>query len=268
MRRSARGLAVLALVVVTAACGSSGTGSGSGSTKGGGDTAASLAGTDWVLSGMHPAVTIPNGVTVTAAFTGTRVTGNAGCNTYRGPYEQHGTKLTIGPDLVTTRKACPSGPSAVEQAYLQRLVRVRSVTTSGSTMAMANAAGTVILRFDAAPTGAAAIEGAWAVTSIYTGNAVETTTGPTLTAVFTADQVSGDSGCNTFNGGYTVDGTAIDIGALAATMKACADDAVMTQEQQYLQALELSKSFEVVGNGLTFFRTDGGIAVTLTRGSG
>ncbi len=265
MRRSTGGLVVLALVVATAACGSSGSGSGSGSTKGGGDAAAPLAGTDWVLASMQPAVTIPDGVTVTAAFTDARVTGTAGCNSYGGPYEQHGTELTIGPDLVTTRKACPSGPSAVEQAYLRRLARVRSVSTPGSTMAMADAAGTVVLRFESAPSGTTAIEGAWDVTSIYTGDAVETTTGPTLTAVFTADEVSGDSGCNTYNGGYTVDGTAISIGALASTMMACADDAVMTQEQQYVEALELAETFEVVGNGLTLFRADGGIAVTLTR---
>ena len=48
-------------------------------------------------------------------------------------------------------------------------------------------------------------------------------------------------------------------------MMACTDAAVSTQEQQYLQALELAKTFEVVGDRLSLFRADGGYAVVFER---
>ena len=85
----------------------------------------------------------------------------------------------------------------------------------------------------------------------------------TVTALFDGTTVSGESGCNTFGGPYTVNGTSIRIGPLNSTLRACADDALNTQEAQYLMALELAASFQVKGNRLDLLRADGGIAVTL-----
>ena len=41
-----------------------------------------------------------------------------------------------------------------------------------------------------------------------------------------------------------------------------------TQEQQYLQALELADTYRVSGSQLTLFRPGGTIAATLQRASG
>ena len=57
----------------------------------------------------------------------------------------------------------------------------------------------------------------------------------------------------------------IALGPFAATLRACADPAIGTQEQQYLAALELAKTYQVTGNQLTLFRDGGTIAVTAQR---
>jgi heat shock protein HslJ len=65
---------------------------------------------------------------------------------------------------------------------------------------------------------------------------------PTLTL---ADEgASGFGGCNTFNGGYELDGDAITIGPLAATLMACEDDK-SAAEAAYLPALEAADAWAI-----------------------
>jgi len=248
----------LGAVVVLAACGSSG-----GST-GGSSSSASLDGTDWVLTAMTPPVAGIADAVVTARFDDGTLSGHSGCNTYRTTYRQDGSDLTIGSDVAGTRMACPPGPTAVEQAYLGHLGDVASFTRSGSTLTLRDSDGTTVLRFRLAPAGEA-LAGDWSVTSFFTGTALSSPVGADLTATFADGTVGGDGGCNTFHGPAKVGGTTIAIGPLASTMRACEDDAVTTQEQQYLHALELAKRFEVSGTRLTLFRADGGMAVVFER---
>jgi len=85
-----------------------------------------------------------------------------------------------------------------------------------------------------------------------------------VTARFTKDAVSGNGGCNQYSGPATLTGTTVALGPFAGTLKACPDPAG-TQEQQYLAALELARTWEVVGNRLTLFRDGGTIAATFER---
>ena len=67
-------------------------------------------------------------------------------------------------------------------------------------------------------------------------------------------------------GSHTVTGTdVIALGPFASTLRACADAAVGTQEQQYLAALELATSYSVTPSVLTLFRPGGTIAATFTK---
>ena len=203
---------------------------------------------------------------VSAKFADGRISGHSGCNTYRTSFTQDGSTLTFGKDIVTTRMACPSGPSAVEQAYLERLPKVASFARAGID---AHAEGR--RRRHAARLRAGAERRA--TRSPATGRSRPSTpatrsrarSGADLTATFTPTRVSGNSGCNTFHGAAKIDGTTITIGPLASTMMACTDAALSTQEQQYLQALEAAKTFEVVGDRLSLFRADGGYAVVFER---
>jgi heat shock protein HslJ len=65
---------------------------------------------------------------------------------------------------------------------------------------------------------------------------------PTLT--LEEGQASGFGGCNTFGGGYEVDGESISIGPLAATLMAC-EEPKMAAEAAYMPALEAADAWAV-----------------------
>jgi heat shock protein HslJ len=65
---------------------------------------------------------------------------------------------------------------------------------------------------------------------------------PTLT--LDDGTASGFGGCNTFTGGYELDGDSITIGPLAATLMACEDDK-SAAEAAYLPALEAADAWAI-----------------------
>lgn len=83
-----------------------------------------------------------------------------------------------------------------------------------------------------------------------------------LTVEFSGDRIGGSGGCNRFMGGYKVQGDELSIGPLASTFKAC-EQAIMTQETQYLAALQAAQRYEIDEQGhLTiFYQTEQGAGV-------
>ncbi len=61
--------------------------------------------------------------------------------------------------------------------------------------------------------------------------------------------VSGSTGCNTYNGSYTVTGSSIKISQLASTRKLCTDDAVNAQEAAILGALSGASTWAIGSDG-------------------
>jgi heat shock protein HslJ len=226
-------------------------------------TGQSVEGPTWTLtSGLEAPM---EGVTVTAKFADGNVSGSSGCNTYTGNYQLDGTSLTIGPDIGSTLKACPDAETAVEQEYLGALPNVASYTIENGVLALTNADGSTTLEFEVTDA-AAGILGDWTVTGYYTGDAISSPVGGvTLTATFAEDSMSGDSGCNTFNGPYTLDGDAITIGPLASTLTACPSDELNQQEAEYLTALGTATSYTLTGDRLDLLRPGDTIAVSLVR---
>ena len=103
----------------------------------------------------------------------------------------------------------------------------------------------------------------WLVQSYNNGRGAVTT--PLLethmTAEFSDDAtISGSSGCNTYSGTYSVDGTSLSVGPLATTRLAC-DEPVMEQEQAYLEALQAATRFELTTDRLTLRNEDGATQV-------
>lgn len=109
----------------------------------------------------------------------------------------------------------------------------------------------------------------WTVISYNNGKGGVTTVlgGTTLTAAFGADgTVSGSSGCNTYSGPYSTQGTSIHIGLLVTTQMTCADPpGVMDQETQYLAAMQSAATYQTSGSQLKLFSGGGAIAVNLQR---
>jgi heat shock protein HslJ len=259
MPTSRRAAIVGLLLIAMAGCGSD----SSDDSKSPPTSATTLVGPHWLL--QDGAGVSTGGVSVTAEFADGRVGGSSGCNTYNAAYVVDGDNLTIGPDITSTRLACEPGPAAVEAAYLERLPKVSRYEIDGTTLKLLDAGGETVLEYEAVK-GDTAILGTWTATSFYAGNSVQSVAvGSTLTADFGAEEVSGDGGCNRFSGPYEAGQRSIKLGPLASTLKACADPALQTQEQQYLNALDLAATFRVTGDQLELFRDDGGIAATFVR---
>jgi heat shock protein HslJ len=83
------------------------------------------------------------------------------------------------------------------------------------------------------------------------GELVDVLPGSVVTINFQADTVSGQAGCNNYNGSYEVDGDNLTFSPLATTRKMCADPpGVMEQENAYLRALEAVASYSMGGSSL------------------
>jgi heat shock protein HslJ len=224
----------------------------------------SLEGPTWALS-AEPALGSPlDGIVVTARFEDGMMSGESGCNTYTTSYEVDGTSLTIGPEIAGTSKACPPAETAVERAYLERLPQVSAYRISNGTLTLLKG-DKALLQFDATIT-AEAILGDWIVTSYFSGNAITSVLGGVdMTTTFAARDVTGNTGCNRFNGPYQVQGDEITIGQLASTRAACPTEELDQQETHFLAALHLATTFRVTANRLDLLRPGGTIAATFAR---
>lgn len=94
------------------------------------------------------------------------------------------------------------------------------------------------------------------------GGSVFVPVGAGVGAAFTNNGISGNSGCNTFNGGYTTTAAGgLTITGLAGTKMAC-DAKVMTFENEYLTRLGKVASYEIKGNVLKMSDASGTLILT------
>ena len=222
-----------------------------------------LAGTQWVLDVSALGVSDAGSVTSWIAFTRGRVNGNDGCNAFSGSYQLDGSKLTFGP-LAGTKMACGGPPGDVSRKVTAALARVRAYELAADTLRLKDAGGETVLSYAASTPG---VEGSWTVTSVLYADAIRSVVaGVDLTADFSADgTISGSTGCNSFHGDYTLDGSKLHVGPLTATKEACPTKEATEQEAGYLSALESAVRIDQVGPELTLLNAKGQMAVTLTR---
>ena len=76
----------------------------------------------------------------------------------------------------------------------------------------------------------------------------------TVTAEFSDGEVSGSSGCNSYNTQYEIEGESIMIGPIAVTRKYCSEpEGIMEQESQYLTALQNAVTYNIELDQLNLF---------------
>jgi heat shock protein HslJ len=232
---------------------------------GSGVTASGLEGRTWVLDqqASNLEVIAPQYV-VTATFDDGELSGSSGCNRYNTTYTARGSRLRVSPNISSTLMACNQDASNVESSYIARLPTARSFSVRGNRLMVRTSTADADLIYRALS--ARSLRGDWVVTSYFRpGAVVSVSAGTTITANFTGKQISGNAGCNDYSGPYKADATKIRIGPVAATQRACVEAALTQQESEYLAALDTVRTFGMDANGVTFFRADGGIAVTMTR---
>jgi heat shock protein HslJ len=163
--------------------------------------------------------------------------------------------------------ACVGGAVAVEADYLARLDEAATFSVGQGTMTMSNGAGEVVLSYtEAAPITLTGTD--WSATGINTGTGAVSglVAGTTVTAVFGDDgTISGNAGCNTYNGTYAVSGKTMTIGPLATTRMACEPD-VSKQEANYLEALGRVTTYTIRGDQLELRDADGALQAGYTAG--
>lgn len=196
---------------------------------------------------------VPPEVQATLTFQDGQVGGSAGCNSFGGTYTVDGDELTIS-DIAQTMIACPPPLDVIEQAYVAALGGVSGFQVSGETLVLTGEG--VALSF-AAQQPLPLEATAWQLETLATGtDAVSSVVVPGQITFAADGTVSGTTGCNSFSGGYTVDGSSLTFGPLATTRMACPDD-VAAQETAVLTGLESTASFAIDGQTLSLLGADG-----------
>jgi heat shock protein HslJ len=114
----------------------------------GGESGASLAGTNWRLASYGPVSatqTAAADVDTSLAFgSDGKLSGNMGCNGFGGDYSQAGNTLTFGP-IMRTLMACEGQRMEQEDAAMQVLVDTATFTLDGDTLTIFSADGGTLL---------------------------------------------------------------------------------------------------------------------------
>lgn len=212
---------------------------------------------DWVLTeGSSPdgPLVLVEASPVTLSIDGERWGGIAACNSYGGSVSLDGDRVTIDDGVAVTEMAClDEEVMALEGAYLAAFQATERVELRGEQLVLTGP--DVELVYDEVPPepDAELIGAVWRLESLIDGlgpdGSMSSVVGePTLE--LTADgEVQGDTGCNTFNGGYELDGATLVFGPLATTRMAC-EEPGGAQEEQVLSVLEAGP-LEVTIDGAT-----------------
>jgi heat shock protein HslJ len=256
--------AVAAATLVLAACSSPTEEDTLSATQGLPDTTQALEAHTWVLDRSASTPAIDGTATVTLAFDAGGASGQAPCNTYRGPFTADGDDIDIGP-LATTQIGCDDATAAAEHAYLSALEAVDQVDVTDPTEVVLTGDG-ITLAYDRIDLDAA-IVGRWDVTSLNTGDALTSPvagTAPTLT--FEDDgTLAVDAGCNPLSTTWSLDGAALSLGPMRSGMKACDQPAGVMEQEQALSTAVTSARRVAVTDHLTLLDNEGRIMVTASR---
>jgi heat shock protein HslJ len=222
-----------------------------------------LTGQVWELSLLNDNALLP-GTSISIQFTaGGKLAGSSGCNQYSGTYTASGNTLQIGSDLASTMKACAQEIMDQESAYLKALGEVKTYSVTGDQLTLFDTKDKSILVYNARSQDLSGTS--WEVIAYNNGKQAVTSVlaGSSITAKFGGDgTLSGNGGCNNYNGTYTVTAKQIKIGPLASTRMFCADpEGVMDQEALYLAALQTADTYKVEGTKLELRTKDGALAV-------
>jgi heat shock protein HslJ len=162
---------------------------------------------------------------------------------------------------------CEQAVMDQEGAYLKALEEAKTYAIKGDQLTLSGEDGTPLAVYKAQSQDLAGTN--WEVTAYNNGQqaVVGVLEGTTLAVNFSEDgNLSGNAGCNQYNGAYEVNGDQITIGPLASTMKICGDpEGVMDQEAQFLAALESAASYQIEGDVLEMRTKDEALAALFKK---
>ena len=200
----------------------------------------------------------------TLLFSGRKVSGSTGCNQYFAVYqlaEQQGLQFS---QAGSTMMACQGDIAQQERQYLKNLAEVRFYQIQGEQLHLIDAEQQLRLIYRAMPA-LTLEENVWQVTGINNGRGGVVSSAYTHQAYlqFTEGKLQGSSGCNTLAASYKTKESELSIGPVRSTRKFCAEEGIMTQEQQMLNALTQVTHYEIRTHQLRLLNTNGSLMMSL-----
>lgn len=98
-----------------------------------------------------------------------------------------------------------------------------------------------------------------------TGATVNALPDSETTATFQEGQVAGNAGCNNYFGTYELDGDNLTVTVGGSTMMACEPEQLMTQERDFLAALDTAATYQIVDNQLQIADASGETVLTFSE---
>ncbi len=220
------------------------------------DSGASLDGDYRMTSGVADGESIPlqEDHPVTLTIDGDHVEGTAACNEYGGTIVVEGDHVTIS-DLATTEMACfPEESMVTGRMFLAALTAVDTLESDeGSLTLIGPEIQLDLQRQPTTPT--SGLNGTvWVLDSLVDGDTVSSVAGARATLeMYTDGSMLGSTGCRSFHGGYSLDGSQVTISDFKAegTCDAVSRDPVLQQDTQIAQVLGHDFSYRIEGKTLT-----------------
>ncbi|CDM93897.1 MAG: META domain-containing protein [Limnospira sp. PMC 1291.21] len=215
-----------------------------------------IADSSWKLSFWSQAdrlVDVVAGSEITLAFDQNGISGSAGCNRLMAGHKVHDNRLEISA-VGSTRMACEEALMSQEFQFVKALEGVQEFRVNGDNLIMnyQNDSGSgfmVFSKYDE-PSVNSMLNKPWRLLFwTKSDSMIDLVADSKVTLEFAENSISGTGGCNRLIGGYEVKEQQLEINTLASTSMACEPE-LMTQESEFIQALEGVQEFRVNGNNL------------------
>jgi len=206
------------------------------------------------------------GKPATIQFVEQKISGSTGCNRYFASYQLIGDNTLVISQAGSTMMACPEKIAFQEQQFLKNLAEINFYQLQNDQLLLLDAKRQTRLIFQDVPP--LTLEHTqWQVTGINNGKGgvVSRVNSGKAYMQFAAGQVWGSSGCNDFSAGYQVDASKLTIGPLSMTRKFCAENDLMTQEQELLKAIAKIQRYQIRHNQLRLLDTKGALMIGLKQ---
>ncbi len=222
------------------------------------------------IDGIQWTLTYANGRNVTSAIayfeidrTGSRFTGNTGCNRMFGSVDVRGQKIDFS-GIGSTKRMCklPDG-SVSELAFLNALDKADKFARNANVLYVFDRQGRTILRFKRQvklspveePSGRRQLEEKkWVLESIRNRKTFAPIKGAFINFDAAKGSAGGNSGCNVFGGEYSDKGDKIRITEIVSTMRACIEDDRMAIERDFFDGLRKANRYDIRDGRLRLFQ--------------
>jgi heat shock protein HslJ len=253
-------------MLAVTACGSNGAEDSHTATSGVPSTGLDFEEHEWVLDRSDSSLTVEDDNPVTLSVTNNVVSGLAPCNAYHAPFRLGDGGVKIG-DVALTLRACDESTMRAEDEFVAALEAINHVSVSPDGDRLTLTGEDVRLTFRAYDADELLI-GTWDIVNVATGTAIESVlpdTHPTVTFEANGDLIL-QTGCNTANSSWELDGHQLTVGPLGATLKICPDPpGLMDQEAALLHALKSADRVEITPRELVILNAEGLIVLDAVR---